>query len=63
MLLNCHTEGVEITLPEIHKLAKWKLVFDTRLAHIGDGEARQAGEKVILDRQTFLLYKAIAPAG
>ena len=63
MLLNCHTEGVEITLPEIHGLTHWETVFDTRRTIVAAGEVGQAGETVILDRQTFMLYKAVAAAG
>jgi isoamylase len=58
LVLNCHVEGVEITLPEVHGLTHWELVFDTRRTQVEPGEAYAASASVILDRQTLLLFKA-----
>jgi isoamylase len=53
LVLNCHVEGVEITLPEVHGLTHWEVVFDTRRTQVEPGEAYAAS-----DRQTLMLLKA-----
>jgi isoamylase len=58
LVLNCHVEGVEITLPEVHGLTHWEVVFDTRRTQVEPGEAYAASESIILDRQTLMLLKA-----
>ena len=58
LVLNCHVEGVEITLPEVHGLEHWEVVFDTRRTQVAPGETYAAAQSIILDRQTLMLLKA-----
>ena len=62
LLLNCHVEGVDFTLPNLHDVVRWEIVVDTRRSQFGNGEHIARGGTVALDRQTLMLLRA-APAG
>ena len=58
MLLNCHVEGVDFALPDLHDVARWEVVVDTRRSELETGDAFDRGATVALDRQTLLLLRA-----
>ena len=63
MLLNCHTDGVDFTLPDLHDVARWEPVIDTRQPELASEEFVARGGTVHLDRQTLVLLRAAAPEG
>ncbi len=61
MLLNCHVEGVDFTLPDLHDVARWEVVVDTRSAEFETGEFFDRSTITRLDRQTLVLLRAAQP--
>jgi len=57
LLLNCHVEPVEFTVPNVHDVGWWELVFDTTRPELEGGDTHAPGDRYVLPRQTLLLMR------
>jgi isoamylase len=59
LLLNCHYEPVDFSVPELESDRKWEFVFDTRnSAFSAPGNSVRAGEIVTLVERSLVLFCA-----
>jgi isoamylase len=59
LLLNCHYEPVDFSIPELESDRKWEVVFDTRDATFSESEKSVgAGESINLIERSLVLLRA-----
>ncbi len=59
LLLNCHYEPVDFSIPELESDRKWEVVFDTRDAAFSEsGKSVGAGESIQLIERSLVLLRA-----
>jgi isoamylase len=58
LLLSCHVEGVEFTLPRIDGVSGWQIVVDTNAGTVEPGVGLDVDHVVALERQAFLMLRA-----
>ncbi|MBD5635862.1 MAG: hypothetical protein IAI49_15450 [Candidatus Eremiobacteraeota bacterium] len=62
ILLNCHVESVDFTLPQIEGVASWRIVVDTNAGTVEPDVTLDLDHVAKLERQSFLMLRA-TPAG
>ncbi|MBD5634500.1 MAG: glycogen debranching protein GlgX, partial [Candidatus Eremiobacteraeota bacterium] len=58
MLLNCHVDRVDFTLPKIEGVSGWQIVVDTNAGTVEPEVALDVDHVVALERQAFLMLRA-----
>ena len=64
IVLNAHTDTVNVTLPEVPDARGWRSVLDTRVADgAGDGRMQLAGRTMPVDGRTALVFVQVDSPG
>lgn len=59
LLLNCHYEPVEFSIPELESDRNWQCVFDTQYPSFAKSEKlARAGESITLIERSLVLFRA-----
>lgn len=59
LLLNCHYEPVDFSIPELESDRTWELVIDTRNPGFSEpGKSVRAGESIALIERSLILFRA-----
>ena len=57
ILLNCHTDAVDFTLPRVADVVNWHIVVDTNAGTVEPEVALEIDHVAKLERQSFLMLR------